>query len=59
MNKKVTLSGCYEICEDQLILPDILAVLLKFGHNLNIFLFDNGLCPTGCNIKVFSKNDNK
>lgn len=59
MNKKTSKSGNYEICEDQLILPEILAVLLKSGHSLDIFLFDNGSCPTGCNVKVFSKNDNK
>lgn len=59
MNEKISLSGYYQISEDNLILPEILAVLLKSGHNLDIFLFDRGLCPTGCNIKVFSKNDNK
>lgn len=59
MNEKVSLSGYYQISEDNLILPEILAVLLKTGYNLDIFLFDCGLCPTRCNIKVFSKNDNK
>lgn len=59
MNKKTASSGCYEICEDQLISPEILAVILKSGYNLNIFLFDNGLCPTSCNVKILSKKDNK
>lgn len=59
MNKKTSKSGYYEICEDRLILPEILGLLLKSGYDLNIFLFDNGLCPTSCNVKVFSKNNNK
>lgn len=59
MNEKTSMSGHYEICENGLILPEILAVLLKSGHDLDIFLFDHGLCPTVCNVKIFSKNDNK
>lgn len=59
MNEKTSKSGHYKICEDSLILPEILAVLLKSGHDLDIFLFDCGACPTACHVQIFSKNDNE
>ena len=52
-------SGYYIINENNLILPEILAVCLKAGFNLSIFLNDFGSCPTGCNVKIFNKKDNK
>lgn len=59
MDKKISKSGYYIINEDNLILPEILAVCLKAGYDLSIFLTDCGLCPTGCDVRIFNKKDNK
>jgi len=60
MNKKTSKTGIYNISTNGLILPEILAVLLKTGHNLDIYLQDNGECLMDCNVKIYNqKGDNE
>lgn len=59
MDKKISKTGSYKISEEGLILPEILAVLLKTGNDLDIFLYDRGKCPIGCQVTIFNKKENK
>ena len=59
MDEKISKTGSYEICTEDLILPEILAVLLKIGNNLDIFLYDRGKCPVECQVTIFNKKGNQ
>ena len=59
MGEKASNTGSYTICTEGWILPEILAVLLQTGNDLDIFLYDRGKCPVGCNVTIFNKKENE
>ena len=59
MDEKISKTGSYRISTEDFILPEILAVLLKIGNNLEIFLYDRGKCPVICQITIFNKKGNQ
>ena len=58
MDEEISITGSYEILTEDLILPELLAVLLRTGNNLDIFLYDRGKCPIGCQVKIFNQKEN-